>query len=105
MAVDRPIAPPTDLDGEGVNLVYETNETNNNLAAEQRHGCHRRLRRPTLNVSSVTAPASATAGQQLAVGWTVTNTGAAHRQRGRSPIPSTSPTTRSSIRPTATWAR
>ena len=73
---NRPVAPPTDPDNEGVNLVYETDETNN--APGDEHA--RRVRRPVspdLSVSSVgAARRRRPAAGQLAVSWTVTNTGA-----------------------------
>jgi len=74
VATDRPVAPPGHT--EGVNLVYETNETNNELAASSTTAVAVGST-PDLTVSGVTAPTTATAGQQLAVSWTVTNNGAA----------------------------
>jgi YD repeat-containing protein len=74
VAADRPVAPPGH--SQGVNLVFESNNTNKETAT------------PTpasiglgavadLAASNVTAPATATSGQVLTVSWTVTNSGAA----------------------------
>ncbi len=74
VAVDRPIAPPgVDTD---IELVYETNYANNELA-ENSTTVVSAGPTPDLGVSNVTPPATATAGQQLPVSWKVTNTGAA----------------------------
>lgn len=73
VATDRPVAPP--YDGQGADLVYETNEANNETAAA---GTLAVTVAPTpdLGISNVSAPTAATSGGQLAVGWSVTNTGA-----------------------------
>src|SRR5205823_10907142 len=69
----RPVVPPGAF--EGGNLVYESSETNNALAAGSTTTVTVGAT-PNLNVSAVAAPTTATAGQQLAAGWTVTNNGA-----------------------------
>jgi hypothetical protein len=72
VATDRPIAPPSDVDGEGVNLVYESDETNNERATSTAPPISP-APLSDLTVTSVTAPATATSGAQLAVTWTVAN--------------------------------
>ncbi len=74
VAVDRPLAPPSDLDSEGVNLVYETNETNNETASATTTAVTV-APLPVLTASNVMVANTAASGQQLAVSWTVTNTG------------------------------
>jgi hypothetical protein len=73
--VNRTIAPPNDIDGLGVELVYESNFTNNETATSTAISVTPAAL-PQLIVSAVTAPATATSGEPLAVGWTVTNAGA-----------------------------
>jgi hypothetical protein len=73
IATDRPVAPPGD--NQGVNRVYEADETNNALA----HTAATTVSAgpvPELIVSGVTAPATATSGGTIAVSWTVANGGA-----------------------------
>jgi RHS repeat-associated protein len=71
VATDRPVLPPG-ADPNTGNLVYESNEANNETAANTTNVTPG----PNLIVSNVTAPGSTTVGQPLAVGWTVTNNGA-----------------------------
>jgi hypothetical protein len=78
VATDRPLAPPGH--SQGVNLVYETSEANNEAfatpAATISTGAP-----ADLAVSAVNAPASATGGQPLTIGWTVINNGSATGNR------------------------
>jgi hypothetical protein len=71
VAVDRPVVPPG-KDSSTVNLVFESSETGN-LMASSAAGV---TLGPNLAVSAVTAPSTLNVDQPLAVGWTVTNTGA-----------------------------
>jgi hypothetical protein len=73
VATDRPVTPPNNYGG--ANLVYETSETNNELALGSATAVSVGPA-PDLRVTGVTAPATATGGQQLALSWTVTNNGA-----------------------------
>ena len=76
VATDRPVTPPSDLDNQGVGLVYESNPSNNETATSTTTPAS-----PSpladLTVSNVSAPTLATSGGQLTVGWKVTNNGAA----------------------------
>jgi RHS repeat-associated protein len=74
VAVNRSVAPPNDTNNNGVELAYETNYSNNEQAVSTTVSV---AATPELSVSNVTAPSTATAGGQLAVNWTVTNSGAA----------------------------
>ncbi len=76
VATDRPVAPPSDPDNEGVQLVYESNATNNDTSTDVAAPVSP-APLPDLTVSNVTTPNSATSSGQLAVGWTVTNNGGA----------------------------
>ena len=67
--------PPGDPDGAGNQLVYESNLGNNESATSSSTSASP-APLAELNVSAVTAPNTAMSGGQLAVGWTVTNTGA-----------------------------
>ena len=72
VAVDRPVDPPyPNGDFNKVNLVYESNETNNETASATTITAG-----PNLVVSGVAAPATISVGLPLAVSWTVTNSGA-----------------------------
>ncbi|MGD1277561.1 MAG: CARDB domain-containing protein [Tepidisphaeraceae bacterium] len=72
LAVDRPVAPPGVTTGE--NLVYETNKSNNTLAASSPTSVT--VSTPAeLTVTNVAVPASVSSGGQLSVGWTVHNAG------------------------------
>jgi hypothetical protein len=73
VGTDRPVAPPNDV--QGVNLVHETNEANNEMPASTITAVSV-APAPELTVSNVTVPGPAVSGVQLSVGWTVTNTGA-----------------------------
>ena len=98
-----PLLPPG-VDA-GSNLVYETNETNNELAAELDHdGIRRRDARPR-RLQRDGAEPRPRPGQQLAVSWKVTNTGGGHGQRCRSPTAVYLSYDRVSTRRIATWAR
>ncbi len=76
VATDRPVAPPNDTNNQGVNLVFETNEANNQTATST-PAAIAAAAVPDLAVASVTVPATAAVGQTLAVSWTVTNSGSA----------------------------
>jgi RHS repeat-associated protein len=78
VATDRPVAPPND--SQGLNLVIESNENNNETAAATTINLSAV---PNLTVTNVTAPLTGTAGQVLPLSWTVTNSGAG---TGNTPI-------------------
>ncbi len=69
VTTDRPVVPSND-DPLTANLVYENNETDNQKAAATTITLG-----PNLLVSNVTAPTTASTGQAITVGWTVTNNG------------------------------
>ncbi len=73
VATDRPLAPPND--DQSVRLVYETNYANNELAASAATTVAIG-QTPELSISNVTAPSTAVSAGQLAISWTVTNSGA-----------------------------
>src|SRR5208282_4176056 len=76
VATNRPVAPPGDTDDEGVDLVYESDYTNNETPASNATAVAIGST-PLLAVSNVTVPSAATSGAALPVSWTVTNNGAA----------------------------
>ena len=74
VATDRPLLPKnTYLANE--NLVYESNENNNETAATPSTSVTLAAV-PDLAVSDISVPPTAFSGQTLTVGWTVTNNGA-----------------------------
>jgi hypothetical protein len=82
VATDRPVAPPNDTNNQGVDLVFETNEMNNETAAGTATAVSV-APAADLTVSNVTAPSTAISGGLLSVSWTVTNIGA---NTGKVPI-------------------
>ena len=72
VSTDRPTATP--LSATGVNLVFESNESNNNRAASLTASVTP-LVKSDLTITSTTAPTTATAGGSLSVQWTVKNNG------------------------------
>ena len=75
VATDRPVLPPGIYTNSN-NLVFESNETNNEKAASPAT-IFTSGATPKLAVSSVQVVSPATAGAQLSVSWTVTNNGVA----------------------------
>ncbi len=74
VATDRPVPAPNDPTPEDNNRVYESDPTNNTTATPAPAPAAPAAL-PDLAASNVTAPATATAGGQLAVSWRVTNNG------------------------------
>ncbi len=78
VTTDRPVPPPADPNdptaNQGGNLVYGGNPANEQLAASAPTQV---LNPPPadLAVSDIIVPATATSGQTLSVGWTVSNSG------------------------------
>ncbi len=75
VATDRPVLPPGDIGDLGSDLVYESNNTNQE-AANTTTTPVSPVPLPDLTVANVSAPGTATSGGQLAVGWEVDNGGA-----------------------------
>ena len=96
VAVDRPVLPPG-AEADTLNLVYESNEGDNETAAAVTSGAN-------LVVSAVTAPGTLDMGQPLTVGWTVTNNGVAAPARSRSRTRFICPTIRFSATAASTSA-
>ncbi len=72
VATNRPVAPPGT--NGGVEVVYETNDTNNETAANPATVVTQSAL-PEPDLSNITAISPTVSGQDLSVGWTVTNNG------------------------------
>jgi hypothetical protein len=72
VAVDRPVLPPNTYNTTAINRVYQSSYANSETAA----AATTVTLGPNLVVSAVTSPSTVNSGQQLTVGWTVTNNGA-----------------------------
>ena len=76
VATDRPLTPPNaNPTNPGTNLVFETNEDNNETTVSAATAVSSGAV-PDLSASGVTAPTTANSGQPLALIWSVTNNGA-----------------------------